>query len=366
MKAYATLSTAAVAGAIWTANGGTFVMAPSAGAKAPISQAAAEVKPMNAAGLICYGAGFGAIAAVASTRRSKKVQRKAEGSAIKPLQRVSELDVFEGVQVPDYIKQLPPSVIQPPALIELLKRSPVSKWENPDEESTLYALKQIAACYGTGKASKVGWWDYFMLRMVMPSNAEDLADWDYEKDFEGEEDIRDAFLALKIPENVLEGKIPLYLPGAFGLSVFDTGATLNFRGKTEPMAGDTVRTLITDGSFAKNFVDNWAFYREGLEPWQRGLEIGIAHGYFLIGPFTVFGPLRYTPEAATVGLLAGAAVVVVVSMFGLVFSTVEKPRLFDKPGQKRGTGFTELINWHCLGGIGGAGFAHALITVFGS
>ena len=35
------------------------------------------------------------------------------------------------------------------------------------------------------------------------------------------------------------------------------------------------------GRWSKQFLSNLAFYREGLKPWQRGLEIGMAHGYFL-------------------------------------------------------------------------------------
>merc|ERR1711988_378738 len=112
---------------------------------------------------------------------------------------------------------------------------------------------------------------------------------------------------------------------------------------------------------------NMAFYRDGLKPWQRGIEIGMAHGYFIIGPFTSLGPLRNTPEAATVGLLAGIACIAAASLGGLGFSTVMKPSLPWIDGDKKpGEGFTELVNWHLVGGIGGAGFAHALITIFGS
>merc|ERR1712231_3999 len=41
--------------------------------------------------------------------------------------------------------------------------------------------------------------------------------------------------------------------------------------------------------------------RFGLTPLLRGLEIGLAHGYFLIGPFAKLGPLRNSD----IGLLAG-------------------------------------------------------------
>merc|ERR1712146_84865 len=140
--------------------------------------------------------------------------------------------------------------------------------------------------------------------------------------------------------------------------------SLVFQGKV-PFAGDQVQTLIENGGFGKQFLANMAFYRDGLKPWQRGLEIGMAHGYFLIGPFTSLGPLRNTPEAATVGLLCGCAIVGLVSIGGLIFGSTIKPTRFDKEGDKPAAGFIEMINWHAVGGLGGAGFAHALITVFG-
>lgn len=50
----------------------------------------------------------------------------------------------------------------------------------------------------------------------------------------------------------------------------------------------------------------------------------------------------------------------------MLFGLLIKPARFDREGDPQASGFQEMINWHALGGIGGAGFAHALITVFGS
>merc|ERR1719333_621395 len=156
------------------------------------------------------------------------------------------------------------------------------------------------------------------------------------------------------------------VPGPYGYTFRNTTNTyVQWRGP-EPFAGDQIQSPLTDSRFGKQFIDNCAFYREGLKPWQRGLEIGMAHGYFIIGPFVSLGPLRNTPEAATVGLLAGSAVIGIASVGGLIFSQTAKPNLLDEPGRPRASGFAELMNWHAVGGLGGAGFAHALITVFGS
>ena len=60
-------------------------------------------------------------------------------------------------------------------------------------------------------------------------------------------------------------------------------------------------TPITSSSLTRALLKNLPAYRFGLTPLLRGLEIGLAHGYFLIGPFAQLGPLRNSE----IGLLAG-------------------------------------------------------------
>merc|ERR1712203_1043553 len=178
--------------------------------------------------------------------------------------------------------------------------------------------------------------------------------------YSGEEIARDeAFVKMVFRE----GAFPMEIPGPG--QVWPTGAYMKWRGP-EPFAGDQVTTPVSNGLFATQYINAMAFYRDGLKPWQRGLEIGMAHGYFIIGPFLNLGPLRNTPEAATVGLLSGVALILMASMGGLLFGATAKPRYFDEEGDAPASGFGELIRWHALGGIGGAGFAHALLTVFAS
>merc|ERR1712224_167036 len=107
--------------------------------------------------------------------------------------------------------------------------------------------------------------------------------------------------------------------------LFPTAATFKWRG-AEHFAADLTQTPVNAGKFAKDFVGAWAWYREGLRPWQRGLEIGLAHGYFVIGPFTSLGQLRDTPEAATVGLLAGVVVIGMATSGLLLVGKTIKPR----------------------------------------
>jgi len=247
-----------------------------------------------------------------------------------------------------YFETLPPSMVDKETLDKLLSALPKEQWEDPPEDSYLYTLKMYAETYGPGKATKMGWYDYIYMKVSSPIYPEDGKDIEANK---------------RRFREMCSGAFPMLFPGP--ANVIESGAPLQWRGE-EMFAGDQTKTIVSDSRFSKQFLANCAWYREGLKPWQRGVEIGMAHGYFIIGPFVSLGPLRNTPEAATVGLLAGSALIGLVSVGGLLFGSTIKPTLFDKKGDPAASGFQELINWHALGGIGGAGFAHALITVFGN
>ena len=68
----------------------------------------------------------------------------------------------------------------------------------------------------------------------------------------------------------------------------------------DPFVGH-LATPITSSAVTRALLQNLPAYRFGLTPLLRGLEIGLAHGYFLIGPFIKLGPLR----DSDIGLLAG-------------------------------------------------------------
>merc|ERR1719321_2184519 len=313
---------------------------------------------IGSSGMMAYGAGAGLLAAVAGAvnrcGNSRRVPRRAAEKA--------DIAVKEEAKKPvsklAYLETIPESIFTQETVKNLIAISSKKDLEDPPEDSYLYNLKLYAETYGKGKATKMGWQDFYFMRFNT-----DLT-WEFSDTDLAYYQIRRAQKIEQMTKGIVPMMVPGPTPGTFPV-LFNMGATFKWRGP-EPFAGDQVRSLIVDGKFAKDFIKAMAFYRDGLKPWQRGIEIGMAHGYFIIGPFISLGPLRNTPEAATVGLLAGVACIAAASLGGLGFGTVMPPKLFDEPGDKPGKGFTELVNWHCVGGIGGAGFAHALITIFGS
>ena len=63
----------------------------------------------------------------------------------------------------------------------------------------------------------------------------------------------------------------------------------------DPFVGN-LSTPVTTSTATKLYLGNLPIYRKGLSPLLRGLEIGMAHGYFLIGPFYIFCLLYTSPS----------------------------------------------------------------------
>ena len=88
-------------------------------------------------------------------------------------------------------------------------------------------------------------------------------------------------------------------------------------------------TPINDSPLAKAFINNLPAYRKGLTPFMRGLEIGMAHGYFLVGPEVVVGPLRETAHGANLSGLITAIFITISACLGIsIFACLRITRIF--------------------------------------
>nr|YP_009395565.1 photosystem I reaction center subunit XI [Vertebrata isogona]ARW64582.1 photosystem I reaction center subunit XI [Vertebrata isogona] len=133
----------------------------------------------------------------------------------------------------------------------------------------------------------------------------------------------------------------------------------------DPFVGN-LSTPISTSSFTKNFLSNLPAYRRGLSPLLRGLEIGMAHGYFLIGPFDKLGPLRNTDIALLSGFLSTVGLIVILttclSMYGSVsFNNIKNE---TKDVLQTPNGWSQFTAGFLVGSVGGAGFAYLLLANF--
>jgi photosystem I subunit 11 len=135
--------------------------------------------------------------------------------------------------------------------------------------------------------------------------------------------------------------------------------------KNDPQLGN-LSTPISDSAIVKAFVGNLPAYRAGLSPSRRGLEVGMAHGYFIYGPFALLGPLRNTELGSLAGLLATLAFVMILtaglSLHGQHVTKLQSSSALEAPADL-GTpsGWSEFASSFLIGGAGGAAFAYFLI-----
>ena len=81
----------------------------------------------------------------------------------------------------------------------------------------------------------------------------------------------------------------------------------------DPFVGH-LATPITSSAITKTILKNLPAYRIGLTPLLRGLEIGLAHGYFIMGPFVKLGPLRNSEIALLAGFLSTIGLIIILTL----------------------------------------------------
>jgi photosystem I subunit XI len=131
----------------------------------------------------------------------------------------------------------------------------------------------------------------------------------------------------------------------------------------DPFVGH-LSTPVSDSAFTKAFIGNLPAYRKGLSPLLRGLEVGMAHGYFLVGPWTMLGPLRNTNMAATAGLVGALGLIMIaticLSAHGLVrFQSDESGSSNELQSAQ---GWSKFSGGFFIGATGGAFFAYLILT----
>jgi photosystem I subunit 11 len=129
----------------------------------------------------------------------------------------------------------------------------------------------------------------------------------------------------------------------------------------DPFTGH-LSTPISDSDFTRTFIGNLPAYRKGLSPILRGLEVGMAHGYFLMGPWTLLGPLRDGDHAALGGLIGALALVLIataaLSSYGIVSFQGEQS---SSDSLQSSEGWSQFTAGFFVGGMGGAFVAYFLL-----
>ena len=131
----------------------------------------------------------------------------------------------------------------------------------------------------------------------------------------------------------------------------------------DPTVGH-LSTPITTSTVTRTLLGNLPAYRVGLSSLLRGLEVGMAHGYFLIGPFYKLGPLRNSDIALLAGYLSAVGLIIILGL-GLALygtTTYQDDDLASGDILQTKTGWRKFTGGFFIGALGGSGVAYLLLT----
>lgn len=149
----------------------------------------------------------------------------------------------------------------------------------------------------------------------------------------------------------------------------------------QPINGDpfigSLETPVTSSPLIAWYLSNLPAYRTAVSPLLRGIEVGLAHGFLLVGPFVKTGPLRNTEVAGQAGSLAAAGLVVILSvcltMYGIASFKEGDPSTAPSltlTGRKKepdqlqtAEGWAKFTGGFFFGGISGVTWAYFLLYV---
>jgi photosystem I subunit 11 len=147
----------------------------------------------------------------------------------------------------------------------------------------------------------------------------------------------------------------------------------------KPINGDPfigmLETPVTSSPDVANFLSNLPAYRTGVAPLLRGVEVGLAHGFFVTGPFIKLGPLRSTDAAEIAGCLSGAGLVLILtaclSIYGatafqrdeVVGLKTLSGRTISKDPLQSTEGWASFTSGWLVGGLSGVAWSYVLTQV---
>ncbi len=125
----------------------------------------------------------------------------------------------------------------------------------------------------------------------------------------------------------------------------------------DPQLG-TFLTPINNTPAIELFIKWLPINRPSISPLARGLEVGMAHGYWLVGPFTLLGPLRTQVAGPVAGLLASSAIILLMTIALSIYA-------YARPDGDNPVGtdidWSNFASGFLIGGVGGAIVAYLLI-----
>jgi photosystem I subunit XI len=141
----------------------------------------------------------------------------------------------------------------------------------------------------------------------------------------------------------------------------------------QPAGGDpqigNLETPVNSSGFVRAFINGLPAYRANLSAQRRGLEIGMAHGYWLFGPYAVTSQFRNSSVSDLVGLFEAIVSIMVLTIALSLYSSSNPPKPVSTTTAHAPQAFASEEGWSefaggfLVGGVGGAAFAYFVYQV---
>ena len=128
----------------------------------------------------------------------------------------------------------------------------------------------------------------------------------------------------------------------------------------DPFVGH-LSTPVTTSLSTRTFLSNLPVYRKGISPLLKGLEIGMAHGYFLVGPFDKLGPLRNSDISLLAGFLSAVGLILILTTALLIYGTVSFDSSDKGDDLQTSVGWNQFTGGFLIGAFGGSSFAYLVL-----
>ena len=162
----------------------------------------------------------------------------------------------------------------------------------------------------------------------------------------------------------------------------DAGIDLKARSVSLVVSEDSfvgnLQTPLNSSDFSRWWLENIPFYRPGRSSLWRGLEIGMAHGYLLFGPFALLGPQRNSEQGNLIGLVSACGLVIILSVCLAIYGAASFNKEWrsdfptystanpDVPNELKTTGgWNKFTVAFAIGGMGGAFVAYLIYDNLG-
>ena len=131
----------------------------------------------------------------------------------------------------------------------------------------------------------------------------------------------------------------------------------------DPFVGN-LSTPVTTSTATKLYLGNLPIYRKGLSALMRGLEVGMAHGYFLIGPFALLGPLRNSDIALLAGFLSTIGLILILTLGLTIYgiATFSQEKSSSENDLQTRKAWNRFKGGFFVGACGSAGFAFICLS----